>query len=330
MLILAPMQGLTERMFRRAYNQCFPGALDSSVAPFVSLTHGNCGGREQLEDILPERNEGSMPVIPQILGHELEEFVRMADCMGDFGYTEVNWNIGCPMRRIAAKHRGSGILPYPNEIREVLDYVVPRIKPRLSVKMRLGHRSADEIFDIIPILNDYPLASVTIHGRTGKQQYGGSVDKERVFRAASMLKAPFIYNGDICTASKLSAVSRRWEEISRQPLAGVMIGRGVLYDPTLPLKIKGIEGDYTEMTRQFATTLYDAIERDFPHDIPRLRKMKEYWCLVYKSLPVSESAARAMLRLQDIKDFRKAVDKAIGACTHMAIEQSNLKLESQS
>jgi len=311
MLILAPMQGLTELMFRRAYNQCFPGTLDSSVAPFVSLTHGNCGGREQLEDILPEDNEGSIPVIPQILGHELEEFVRMADCMADLGYAEVNWNIGCPMRRIAAKHRGSGILPYPDEIRTVVDYVVPRIKARLSVKMRLGHRSPDEIFDIIPILNDYPLASVTIHGRTGKQQYGGSVDRERVMRAAAMLKAPFIYNGDITTTGQLSAVSSQWAAVSNQPLAGIMIGRGILYDPTLPLKIKGIEGDYTQMTHRFVSALYDAIERQFPHETPRLRKMKEYWCLVYKSLPISESAARAMLRLQEIKEFRQAVDKII-------------------
>lgn len=310
MLTLAPMQGLTEVMFRSAYEECFPGAMDSSVAPFVSLTHGNCGGREQLADILPEYNEGSIRVIPQILGHELEEFVRMANCMGDLGYEEVNWNIGCPMRRIAAKHRGSGILPYPAEIREVLENVIPRIKPRLSVKMRLGHRSPDEIFDIIPILNDYPLASVTIHGRTGKQQYGGSVDKERVLRAAAMLKAPFIYNGDITTTYDYQDILSKIKKQDSK-LAAVMIGRGILYDPTLPLKIKGIEGDYTQMTHRFVSTLYDAIERNFVSDVPRLRKMKEYWCLVYKSLPVSESAARAMLRLQEIKEFRLAVDKII-------------------
>ncbi len=84
-----------------------------------------------------------------------------------------------------------------------------------------------------------------------------------------------------------------------------------MYDPTLPLKIKGIEGDYTQMTHRFVSTLYDTIERNFVSDVPRLRKMKEYWCLVYKSLPVSESAARAMLRLQEIKEFRLSVDKII-------------------
>ncbi len=309
MLILAPMQGLTEVMFRRAYEQCFPGAFDGSVAPFVSLTHGNCGGREQLDDILPENNRASMPVTPQILGREPEEFVRMADSMADLGYDEVNWNIGCPMRRIAAKHRGSGILPYPAEIREVLDYVLPRIKPRLSVKMRLGHRSPDEIFDLIPILNDYPLASVTIHGRTGKQQYGGTVDKERVFAAAGMLKAPFFYNGDIRTAADYSQIVSVGSCLSA--FLGVMIGRGVLYDPTLPLKIKGIQADYNQLTLRFVATLYDSIEQHFHHPTPQLRKMKEYWCLVSKSLHISEQKARAMLRLQGVADFRKSIDSLI-------------------
>ena len=307
MLILAPMQGLTEVMFRRAYEQCFPGAVDLAVAPFVSLTHGNCGGREQLDDILPERNAGSMAVIPQILGHEPEEFVRMANCMADLGYGEVNWNIGCPMRRIAAKHRGSGILPYPDEIRATLDNVVPRLKARLSVKMRLGHRSPDEIFDIIPILNDYPLAHVTIHGRTGKQQYSGTVDLERVFQAASQLKAPFVYNGDVCTVAAYRQV------LSRCTPHAVMIGRGLLYDPTLPLKIKGVEADCRQLTLLFVATLYDAIEQEYPHPVPQLRKMKEYWCLAYRSLHIAEQKARAMLRLQSVEDFRRAVNQAASA-----------------
>lgn len=90
-----------------------------------------------------------------------------------------------------------------------------------------------------------------------------------------------------------------------------MLGRGVLYDPTLPLKIRGIEGDYTALTHRFVATLYDAIEHTFPHPTPQLRKMKEYWCLVYRSLHIAEQKARAMLRLQSVSEFRQAVDEAI-------------------
>ena len=120
MLILAPMQGLTELLFRRAFKRCYPGAFDYAVSPFLSITHGKLDNAEKkIEDVLPWLNDNSMPVIPQLLGHETEGFVELSNRLYDLGYQEINWNMGCPMRRVAGKHRGSGILPYPDEVRSV-------------------------------------------------------------------------------------------------------------------------------------------------------------------------------------------------------------------
>ena len=202
MLILAPMQGLTELMFRKVYHTCFPGALDLAISPFLSLTHGNLADAwKKIDDVLPEANQDSIPVIPQILGKEPVEFVELANRLHEIGYSEVNWNIGCPMRRVTAKHRGSGILPYPDEVRSILDYIMPRLRPALSVKMRLGLHSPDEIFNLIPILNDYPLLNITIHPRTGKQQYSGQVDLDTFEQTLPLLKHQVIYNGDLCTVA---------------------------------------------------------------------------------------------------------------------------------
>ncbi len=171
------MQGLTEVLFRRVYEKCFPQAIPLAVSPFISLTHNLLQSPEELSkngklaDILPSNNSDSIPVIPQILGKEPDEFIAVANCLYEMGYQEVNWNIGCPMRQVTAKHRGSGILPYPEEVRHILDAIIPNMKPALSVKMRIGLRDKSEIFNIIPVLNDYPLASVTIHPRLGRQQY---------------------------------------------------------------------------------------------------------------------------------------------------------------
>ena len=99
MLILAPMQGLTELMFRKAYHRCFPEAIDYAVSPFLSLTHGNLADAwKKIDDVLPQDNKDSLPVIPQILGKEPIEFADLANRLYEVGYTEVNWNIGCPMR----------------------------------------------------------------------------------------------------------------------------------------------------------------------------------------------------------------------------------------
>ena len=294
MLILAPMQGLTELMFRKVYNTCFPGALDLAISPFLSLTHGNLADAwKKIDDVLPEANQDSIPVIPQILGKEPVEFVELANRLHEIGYTEVNWNIGCPMRRVTAKHRGSGILPYPDEVRSILDYIMPRLRPALSVKMRLGLHSPDEIFNLIPILNDYPLLNITIHPRTGKQQYSGQVDLDTFEQTLPLLKHQVIYNGDLCTVADFRRLRQRFPKIQHY-----MIGRGILYDPLLPLKIKNNHQADLKATLLFVTALADAINQLPIREESRMRKTKEYWCLVRRSLPITEQQATAVLRAQ--------------------------------
>ena len=294
MLILAPMQGLTELMFRKVYHNCFPGALDLAISPFLSLTHGNLADAwKKIDDVLPEANQDSIPVIPQILGKEPVEFVELANRLHEIGYTEVNWNIGCPMRRVTAKHRGSGILPYPDEVRSILDYIMPRLRPALSVKMRLGLHSPDEIFNLIPILNDYPLLNITIHPRTGKQQYSGQVDLDTFEQTLPLLKHQVIYNGDLCTVADFRRLRQRFPKIQHY-----MIGRGILYDPLLPLKIKNNHPADLKATLLFVTALSDAINQLPICEESRMRKTKEYWCLVRRSLPITEQQATAVLRAQ--------------------------------
>lgn len=296
MLILAPMQGLTELMFRKAYQQCFPGALDLAISPFLSLTHGNLADAwKKIDDVIPADNVGSIPVIPQILGKEPVEFVELANRLFEVGYTEVNWNIGCPMRRVTAKHRGSGILPYPDEVRAILDQVMPNLKPRLSVKMRLGLSNKEDIFALVPILNDYPLANVTIHPRTGRQQYSGQVDLDTFQQVYKLFNTKVIYNGDLCTTADYRQLRQRFPDIE-----DYMIGRGILYDPILPLKIKGIipEDDRQKTlaaAHLFINTLLDAILTGPVRDESKMRKVKEYWCLLCRSLPLTEQQSRSVL-----------------------------------
>ena len=301
-LILAPMQGLTELLFRRAYHQVFPGALDYAVSPFLSLTHGNLtGALKKVDDVLPALNEDSLPVVPQILGKEPEEFVALANRLWELGYHEVNWNIGCPMRRVAAKHRGSGILPFPDEVRQVLDHVVPHLHPRLSVKMRLGYHNCKEIFALIPILNDYPLLSVTIHPRIGKQIYTGVPDMDTFSQVLPLLRHPVIYNGDIFTLERYNYLRQQYPTID-----AFMLGRGVLYNPTLPLQIKGLP--YSEaQVAEFVCTLVDAILAQPLTDAAKVRKIKEYWCLLYRSLGLTEQQRLPILHLSALPDLVQAI-----------------------
>lgn len=309
MIILAPMQGLTELMFRKTYEQCFPGAIDLAVSPFLSLTHGNLADAwKKIDDVIPADNVGSIPVIPQILGKEPLEFIDLANRLYEVGYTEINWNIGCPMRRVTAKHRGSGILPYPDEVESILSQIVPKMKAKLSVKMRLGLNDIEEIFNLIPILNSYPLANVTIHPRTGRQQYGGQVDLDTFERAYKLIKHPVIFNGDICTLANYRNLCQRFPDIE-----DYMIGRGVLYDPLLPLKIKGIidENDKNasiQAAHKFINALLVAIDnRPVPTE-SKVRKIKEYWYLLRKSLPITEQQSLTVLHAKTLPETLEQVN----------------------
>ena len=294
MLILAPMQGLTELLFRRVFHECYPGAFDYAVSPFLSLTHGNLkSALAKVEDVLPEMNEGSMPVVPQILGHEADGFADLANRLYELGYSEVNWNMGCPMRRVAAKHRGSGILPFPDEVRSILDSVVPRLRPSLSVKVRLGYISPDEIDRIIPVLNDYPLKDITIHPRIGKQMYSGRPNIEKLRQIMPAIRHKVVYNGDICSVYDYNHIREQFPMIEN-----VMIGRGALYNPLLPAQIKGMETSVS--AAEFIVRLTDAIlEMDISRQA-KVRKTKEYWCLLSKALPGSEERKRRVLHAADL------------------------------
>ena len=304
-MTLAPMQGLTEVLFRKAYEECFPGAIESAVAPFISLTHGPLNNPAKLADVMPENNVGSIPVVPQILGKEPDEFVQVAGRLAEMGYNEVNWNMGCPMRMVTAKHRGCGLMPYPDEVRAILDSVVPRLRMRLSVKVRLGLKSADEVFSMVEVLNDYPLASVTVHPRLGRQQYTGVPDLDTFGRLLPIVRHPVVYNGDIVTPADAEMILSRFPAVS-----GLMVGRGVLYRPTLPLEMKGLVVDPDERIRQskrFVAHLMEAITRSLPGEESRTRKTKEYWNLLWRSLPISELEARKALRAERLQDVEKII-----------------------
>lgn len=105
---LAPMEGITGYIYRQAYNSCFK-PMDRYFTPFLAPKHKSGFSSKELNDILPEHNQG-MEVIPQILTSDPEDFLDTAVKLKEYGYTEVNLNLGCPSGTVAAKGKGAGFL----------------------------------------------------------------------------------------------------------------------------------------------------------------------------------------------------------------------------
>ena len=104
----APMEGITGYLYRQAYQEFFPG-IDKYFTPFiVPHTSKNFNSREK-KDILPENNSG-IHLVPQILTNQAEDFIRVARALQEYGYDEVNLNLGCPSKTVVSKAKGAGFL----------------------------------------------------------------------------------------------------------------------------------------------------------------------------------------------------------------------------
>ncbi len=178
-------------------------------APFITTQHGKRIRPSQTRELLPENNSG-MPVIPQILSNDPDAFIILAKYLYDMGHETINWNIGCPFPMVANKQRGSGMLPFPDKIDAFLEKTLSAIPNTLSIKTRLGRNDVNEIFQLMPIFNRYPLTEIIIHPRTGRQMYEGKTDLKTFETCLFLSHHPVVYNGDITDIDTFRALSGRF------------------------------------------------------------------------------------------------------------------------
>ena len=291
---MAPLKGLTDHLFRTAFANHF-GGFDLAVAPFISSKRDHIFKPKYLRDVLPENNT-ALPVVPQILSNVAEDFTVLANYLFDLGHDSVNWNLGCPSRTVTSKKRGAGMLPHTDMIRTFLDDAFSGIKGTISVKLRLGWSSADDIFRLLPILNQYPLEAVIIHPRTGIQQYEGETDLSAFEQCLSVLKHPVVYNGDIITYDDFKRLSHRFKIVSQW-----MIGRGCLANPFIPTAIKTSNTEVPDKIRvmkRFHDDLFEKYSRILHGPSHLLNRMKGIWRYLSYSLKDCEKFTKKINKTQ--------------------------------
>ena len=231
-IYLAPIKGITDCIYRNTFGRYFKG-VDLAVAPFISSVQSRKLKAAYLQDLLPDRNN-NLALIPQILSNDPDDFLFIAGRIFELGWGEVNWNLGCPTPMVANKHRGSGLLPDFDRIRNILDRVMAAYPHQISIKTRLGRKSPFELEKLLPILNQYPLRKIIIHPRLGVQMYSGATDLHAFRRCLFLTKHKLVYNGDIIDQYSFDDLRIRLPEIDTW-----MIGRGLLANPFLAAGIMG-------------------------------------------------------------------------------------------
>ena len=310
-LIMAPLRGYTDAVFRNAFQRHFEG-IDEAVAPFITTTRGGRIKPSHLQDVMPEANR-SLPVIPQIMSNDADAFIRLADALTDLGYGEINWNLGCPYPMVANKMRGCGLLPRPDLIDRILDAVSRRLGGRLSLKVRLGRHASGEIKDLIPVFNRYPLARVIIHPRTGRQMYEGTVDLEAFAGCLAGVVHPVVYNGDINDVATLCHLRSRFPAVS-----GWMLGRGLLANPFLGECIQRNDQAVAHAVERFAAfhdDLVDAYTAKFSGPGHLLDRMKGFWRYFSGAFSDGRRLLLRIRRTRSLEGYRRLVANALDGDT---------------
>ena len=289
---LAPLLGLIDAPFMNAIAEM--GGFDEIFAPYMLAGERSIPKPQVLARRFSDISK-SVNLVPQLLSNNANAFVAMANILYDLGYPKVNWNMGCPIKFVVEKGRGAALLRDLGNLERLLGNTIGRLKPELSVKIRIGIDSPDEFPAIIKVFNKFKLNELIVHVRTAEQQYSGEPYRQTFIDSAGNSLNPIVYNGDIISAADAN--------IRLHNLKGYMIGRGAITNPHIGLQIKGLPTDKVLTFKQFATEIthwYCA------HG--NLNRLKELWKYFAKRFDNPEVVFAKLQTINNSENFCETVE----------------------
>ena len=299
----APLQGFTESAYRLAHSKFAPG-IHTYYTPFLRLEKGEVRAKD-LRDL---QTEHPYHLVPQIIVRDVEEFNLLTKAVTELGFKEIDINMGCPYPMQTKSGRGSGILPHPEKVREILDAInqaaaepAAASAPKFSIKMRLGLTSPEESLQLLPLLNKAPLAHITLHPRIGIQQYKGALDFETFDKFYAECKHPLIFNGDITDLKQIQYIETHYPK-----LAGIMIGRGLLANPVLAAQYARLPcGTTTETLLKIHADIAADYARRLQGNAQILDKIRPFW--TYADLP--KKNRKKIEKAKTLEEYLEAVNE---------------------
>lgn len=299
-LSLAPLQTYTDFHFRNAHQQVFSG-VDKFYAPYLKMNNDGTIKDGPKRDILPKHNP-FQSIIPQLMACSSNEFLVMARYIEELGYTEVNWNLGCPYPMVTNKNLGAGMLDKPENIYRILDEVSKQTSLRIGIKMRMGMESTEDILKILPELNNYALTEIIVHARYAKQLYTGTCDHDQFEKCVPLTNHSLTYNGDIIDADEFEKLKTRFPSVNNW-----MIGRGAMINPALFEEIRTGEFDSSEIYRRKLFLFTQKLENSLLayNDSPgyALGKLQSYWEYLSEGLSDGKNIYRKLKKTKVKAEF---------------------------
>ena len=302
--MLAPMQGLTNRALR-AYciEHVHPDVIFTEFMRVNTAPAGAGLTAADLRDVATE--QGGVPLVVQLVGHEREALVLAARVAQGVGAAHINLNMGCPYGRMGGGLTGGGMLRSPDNLAEVIPALRAAITGSFSVKIRAGYDHPEQILSLLPLFESSGVDFLVLHPRTVLQKYAGVADHGLTARVVRATRLPVIANGDIRGAA---AGGRLLEETGA---AGLMLGRGAIGDPLLFRRLRGElkhEVGRAERRTEVACYLREVLTRYgqlFCGDTQVLSKVKEI--IAYLDEPELSKPLKELRRAKTVRAFEAAL-----------------------
>lgn len=304
-LMLAPMQGLTNRALRALFIDwvgpdvvCTEFMRVSAVAGKRRLAAGD------LREVAAA--EGGVPLVVQLIGHGRDALVSAALAAQAAGARHLNLNMGCPYGRMTSGLTGGGMLRRPEDLAEVIPALRESVAGSFSVKLRAGYDDHELVLKLLPLFESAGVDFLVLHPRTVVQQYAGQADHAVTAEVVRQTRLPVIANGDIRSAAEGLNVLRE------TGAAGLMLGRGAIADPLLFERLRGAapaEPSRQEMAAMLRRYLREVLARYgelFCGETQVLGKVKEI--LAFVADPAFARCLKQLKKAQSVQTFAALVD----------------------
>ncbi len=235
-LVLAPMEGVADAIMRELLTEL--GALDLCVSEFIRVSNTLLPAHVFYKSCPELRNHGrtasGTPVRVQLLGHDAQLLAENAARACELGAPSLDLNFGCPAKAVTRHNGGAALLSDPEKMARIVSSVrraLPR-QTHLSVKIRLGVERRDSCLELANAIESAGADSLIVHARSKADGYRPPAYWEWLPRIREQCRLPLMVNGEIWT------VEDYWRCREISGCDQVMIGRGVLRNPFLPLEIR--------------------------------------------------------------------------------------------
>lgn len=298
-LMLAPMQGLTNRGLRALFiNRVRPDVV------FTEFVRARADIQQCISDSDRQEIENrcnATPLVVQLIGSNTNFLVAAADTAQKLGAKHLNINLGCPYGRMTTNSAGGALLKTPANLPLMLRSLRKIIVGSFSVKVRSGYDDPAQLLSLITIFEDCGIDFLIIHPRTVQQQFSGFADHNVTAAVVMKTSLPVIANGDILTVVDGDRV------FSQTGAAGLMLGRGAINDPLLFERLRRNYSDLStpeqraEELRDYLQELVVYYQGLFCGDQQVLWKLKEV--LTYIKDPFFINHSRKLKKTKSLAVF---------------------------